>query len=877
MLNTPIMSNDNKSKNSGAKQPKNGDKNGSSGRHADNNNGRNERRSRTQYHYVYGSIVPENVIKNNHDDDDEDEDDYDSNLLIMDDRSIDAAPTSDQDSLIGESLIPTDNEDDGMVGSLDSESDFQHLLMTNGSRTTSLQKLTLLPTNNARRRTLKKSSPSSKHANHHPHHRRSTESAWYIPLSLHRSHPFLFGLLLVVTGLLVTGLLAVIFFPDSAVAKAASRAATGQDLPYPVPWPMVKRANYNDAVETFLCMELFDQSFIENDKGSTFSFPFPTGAFWTNLVMKEAGATNGLSYPVVVYPYAYKWSNEMLQLSYPRQHRRLTATDLQDDFVPDLSLSTIQPTNRRFIQSFDPLSVTLRYEMDNKGSFMAYLVQGSPYWTVQFNNVAPVLTALTNFATVTCPKDADLAALGVTDGDEDNGDRRRRLRYGVCTEKTGGDDSQEKTLQGVQFILQSQEGVVWYVFASEPLKWTFNMASRRTLTSAHDFTGVLRVAMVPTSTLPPLGSSGSASSSSSSSSSQTLDSADSYLKSTGLARLIYHAGVYPTGASVEWSYSSTSSNGATEAVHIASKTVTGLAASMSGGGIPVGSNSTNSSKNQNNTTKSSSSSGATVSLTDRVATLTFKYSTQSFTQGSSAAPQKKLLMLALPHHARSLPSSKLLNKDTFDLVFECIKGALKPVLGSTWSYDIALPTFGLDGGQGSSDNIDAILDDASVRNTLLANLDLDVRLALPTSAGNIYGFGKESARLAQLLHVGTRLKNSASGGRADGNNDDDNNNNKNSTSTSTGWTKSQSRALKSILKNAHNSLRHALEIFLSRNVSDTLVFDGDLGGLVSADGLWDPQADFGNGRYNDHHFHYGYIVSSHHVSIFISLGSHSVN
>eukprot|EP00977_Amphora_coffeiformis_P025017 scaffold17996_cov194-Amphora_coffeaeformis.AAC.3 len=798
------MSNDNNNNDddNGAKQPKNGDKNGSSSRSTNNNRSRTERRSRTQYHYVYGSIIPENVTDN----------DDDTDLLMLDDRSIDAAPTSDQDSLIGESLIPTDNEDEGFAGGLGSESDFQHLLMTNGNHTTSLQKLPLLPTKNggggggARRRSLRKSSPSSKHANH------------------------------------------------------PSRAATGQDLPYPVPWPRVKRANYNDAVETFVSMELFDPSFIKNDKGSTFSFPFPTGAFWTNLVLK-ADDTDGLSYPVVVYPYAFKWSDKMLQLSYPRQHRRQTASDLQDNFLPDLTLSTVEPTNRRFVQAFDPLSVTLRYEMDNKGSLVAYLVQGSPYWTIQFTNVAPILTALTNFATVTCPKDADLAALGVTDGEEDNEDgrrrRRRRLRYGVCTESSGGDGSQEKTLQGVQFILQSQEGVVWYVFASEPLKWTFDMASRRTLTAARSFTGVLRVALVPTSTLPPLGSS---SSSSASSSSQMLDSGDSYLKSTGLARLIYHAGVYPTGASVGWSYTSTSSSGAAEAVHIASKTVTGLAAAMSGGSISMENNST-SSNSRSNTTKSSSSS-TTVSVTDRVATLTFKYNTQSFTGGSSATPQKKLLMLALPHHARSLPSSTLLNKDSFDLVFECIKGALKPVLGSTWSYDMALPTWGLDGGQGTFENSEAVLNQAAVRNTLLANLDLDVRLALPSSSENVYGFGKQSARLAQLLHVGTRLQNAVSGGSGDDSDDDKNSASTNTTASGTSWTRSQSRALKSILKNAHSSLKHALEIFLSRNVSDTLVFDEDLGGLVSVDGLWDAQADFGNGRYNDHHFHYGYIVST---------------
>jgi endo-1,3(4)-beta-glucanase len=41
-----------------------------------------------------------------------------------------------------------------------------------------------------------------------------------------------------------------------------------------------------------------------------------------------------------------------------------------------------------------------------------------------------------------------------------------------------------------------------------------------------------------------------------------------------------------------------------------------------------------------------------------------------------------------------------------------------------------------------------------------------------------------------------------------------------------------------------------------------MFFDENLGGLVSSDGLRDSGADFGNGRYNDHHFHYGYLLYS---------------
>ena len=41
---------------------------------------------------------------------------------------------------------------------------------------------------------------------------------------------------------------------------------------------------------------------------------------------------------------------------------------------------------------------------------------------------------------------------------------------------------------------------------------------------------------------------------------------------------------------------------------------------------------------------------------------------------------------------------------------------------------------------------------------------------------------------------------------------------------------------------------------------DALVYDTTWGGLVSTDGITSTEADFGNGMYNDHHFHYGYLI-----------------
>ena len=42
------------------------------------------------------------------------------------------------------------------------------------------------------------------------------------------------------------------------------------------------------------------------------------------------------------------------------------------------------------------------------------------------------------------------------------------------------------------------------------------------------------------------------------------------------------------------------------------------------------------------------------------------------------------------------------------------------------------------------------------------------------------------------------------------------------------------------------------------DASSLLVYDAKTGGIVTRAGFADPNADFGNGKYNDHHFHYGY-------------------
>jgi Glycosyl hydrolase family 81 C-terminal domain len=240
-------------------------------------------------------------------------------------------------------------------------------------------------------------------------------------------------------------------------------------------------------------------------------------------------------------------------------------------------------------------------------------------------------------------------------------------------------------------------------------------------------------------------------------------------------------------------------------------------------------------------------------------------------------------MLALPHHAELLPPYVQLNLRAFDTTYSCIKGQLTPILGSTWSYDEPLLTLGFDGDKGScssssSSNSNGGVssssnsngqqhralsekssssskkgqwrDHPSVIRIILDNLRTDLKLALPTSDENIYGFGKQVARLAQLAHIADIL-------RPPTTTLDDN-----STVTSkTSMDPALVKELCEVSQEVQGQLRSALYSLLSSNVSDSLVYDANLGGIVTMNGLLDSNADFGNGRYNDHHFHYGYIVS----------------
>lgn len=686
-----------------------------------------------------------------------------------------SVPT-DQDSLVGESLLPTDNEQDDDRSKI-AKQDFQQIVMSNVNG--------VRPIDSSRSERMEPKSCLR----------------FFSINNLRRQHPMCYLLLSVGSLTLLAFLCSVIFFSKGQAGRVIRTPK--EELSFRMPFPWVDRAQYGDPVSKVLDKDLFHPSLVYKgkDPSRVFIFPFPTGAFWTNLVLPTT-ADRGLSYPIVVYPYAYKWSKELLQVSYPASHRRELPKEIHDDFFPDLTFASVESTSQRHITAFDPLSVTVQYSTMNGGTWESYLVQGSPYVTLRYDNVTPKIRALSIFKSTFCPR---VEAL--------RNDTDRYLSYGVCYSIENTDPSKESqmSLHGVQFILETQEGMNWIVFASEPVTLQFDKIQKTTITASSAFKGVIRLAYIPPSV--------------SKASNNVID----VTKSTGLQRLIYHAGVYPISGEVSWSFRTSAHNSALSA---ATKSLNFLSGAK-------GTNAASESAVKS-VLSSSSSPGC-------IGTIQFDFGVKAFAPATSASAADSLLMLALPHHAQSLLSSVQLPDETFDLAYKCIKGTMTPILGSSWVYDINLPSLGFDGDTGSNSN-KAYLD-LNIRSTLIESLEEDMNLALPTLTENIYGFGKQIARLSQLAHIADVLR---TGGVEVDENTNVMNNNK--------LFESQEKRLDLIFNGTLSLLTSRLQQFLTSNISDSLVYDANFGGMVSVDGLRDSNRDFGNGRYNDHHFHYGYIL-----------------
>ncbi|KAL7547375.1 hypothetical protein ACHAWF_015267 [Thalassiosira exigua] len=624
--------------------------------------------------------------------------------------------------------------------------------------------------------------------------------------------------------------------------------------------------------------------------------PFPTGAFWTNLMLlprnqnskqqppKQVQA-NQYSYPIVAYPYSYQWSSHgKLQASYSASRRVVKATSIQDAFAPDMTLGSVEDIHTRHVVKFDELSVTLRFSSgdqshsrrlsghDSDDYWETYIVQGSPYITVNYVGLSPELTALSDFDDISCPTTMpeDLHYHQPQEV-ETNGQphQRRKMvlsssssttaatdgkKLGICT-KSMESTMQTKVITGVQFIVTTKEKRTWLIFASEPITFHFNQAARRVIKSKEKYGGIIRLALVPASSnLPPDStvSSGEASNS-------KLINTEELMSSTGVKRLIYHAGAYPIGGSVSWNFRS------------------GVGHSLAASTQPSVSSKKEGHRRMESTLDEHARRSRQHRMTseadpkeNNVGRITFTFDTVHMT-ASSPNTDVPLLMLSLPHHVASISSAAklLLRQEDFDIVYQCIKGSMVPVVGSSWSYEEELTSIGFGdetlSTKTSSPTSTSVNEataistlDQSVRDLLLQTVESDLKLNLPVLSNGAYGFGKQIARLAQLAHIAKMVD--AANAREVEAFVDRIKNAKNSSQTNLAH---QSSVTTSPMTNSGTAMRGyaLLEKYLTIWLGEKhLAYDAQLGGILSKEGMDNIDADFGNARYNDHHFHYGYTL-----------------
>ncbi|KAI8873073.1 hypothetical protein GQ42DRAFT_171147 [Ramicandelaber brevisporus] len=212
-----------------------------------------------------------------------------------------------------------------------------------------------------------------------------------------------------------------------------------------------------------------------------------------------------------------------------------------------------------------------------------------------------------------------------------------------------------------------------------------------------------------------------------------------------------------------------------------------------------------------------------------------------------------LLMLALPHHIDVLNSSVSLSApldaskavpatSLLDGLFPCIKGALTPIVGNHWSMTEVMPNYDFFArGDIALADIPALLD----------ALQHDISTALGSVVSqDPYFAGKELARIARLVviteHTFASIGSTASGAAE--------------SCSASGLPDDTSGLRKSLLDKALAALEHHLAPWLASINSNPFRFEDRWGGVCSHNGLSDTNADFGNGLYNDHHFHFGYFT-----------------
>ncbi len=227
--------------------------------------------------------------------------------------------------------------------------------------------------------------------------------------------------------------------------------------------------------------------------------------------------------------------------------------------------------------------------------------------------------------------------------------------------------------------------------------------------------------------------------------------------------------------------------------------------------------------------------GASIPNGSQNATLNFNFT--RYNEGSLTGDS--LLMMALPHHADILPGGSTTNI----LKYQVLKGTMSEVKTKTWSMTEQLPGYSWSPRSGGLANVPLAWCDTL---QFYVNGDL-VNFNRQYQWMDIYSAGKSLAKLGRIIEIADEL-----------------------------YDRDQTRyaSMQPLASRMRDSLQIFLGKWLNGNSSifyngvpyqkDSLLYDTKFRGIISSrshDSLNQNNGiDFGSALYNDHHFHYGYLL-----------------
>ncbi|OMJ08664.1 Endo-1,3(4)-beta-glucanase 1 [Smittium culicis] len=202
--------------------------------------------------------------------------------------------------------------------------------------------------------------------------------------------------------------------------------------------------------------------------------------------------------------------------------------------------------------------------------------------------------------------------------------------------------------------------------------------------------------------------------------------------------------------------------------------------------------------------------------------ITHSYQLANVNVGSSS-----LLMLALPHHKNVLTGVSNVQNFTN---YVTLKGNMTPVLGQNWTLtysDVNTVTW-------RSPNPIPSSSYEQLSSALTSDYVYENPSAQDTS---VYTRGKTLSRMARFALIADEIGN------------------------------------QSLVSTIVTNLMDNINSWLNSTVGNPLMYDTAWGGICTKNGLADFGADYGNGRYNDHYFHYGYFMYA--AAVAIKLGNNN--